>query len=379
MSARGCKRAGPELRFPAQVRDNQVRKTMKNPLSAASRPRLSTASRLRRWAALALAAAILFPIAFLSLLPPLFGREPDVAVASVDQAMCVLDADGSAGIIVGGDSRAKNQVIPAVLEEETGKRAVNVGEVLHLGGDPATLINVLRKYPKALEGHPDLILSLTLDGLNDLGFKGTPMATLLNWTAYDHFRVAVRRPKAWPLWMSSWFLPNLGRLCANKWKGNLFACDTGVYRPPALLAEAGYSAVEGKRLTGFWLCPSIRRDYLLDGGRWKAFQAALAWLDRSPVRTVLLYNAPIDTAWLRRTDGDVPLEMEARFSDMVAAEAARHPKVAYLDFFRHPLAELDSSMFYDQCHLNRPGAEIFSRRLGRYLAARAVTAAATPP
>jgi hypothetical protein len=347
---------------------------MKNPFRAASRKR-----RLAAYGCAAATLGLFAPAVFLSLIPPFFGQEPDVKVASVDQAMCVLDADGSAGIIVGGDSRAKNQVIPSILEEETGRKAVNVAEVLHLGGDPATLVNVLRRYPHALESHPDVILSLTLDGVNDLGFKGTPMATLLNWSAYDHFRVAIRRPRAWPKWMSESFLPDLGRLCANKWKGDLFACDTGVYRPPALLAEAGYSPLEGKRTSGFWLCPSIRQDYLLDGGRWKAFQAALDWLDQSPVRTVLLYNAPIDTAWLRRTDGDVPMEMEAVFSARVAAEAARHPKVAYLDFYRDSLPGLDTSMFYDQCHLARPGAVALSRALGRLLADRHRTASVTRP
>lgn len=326
------------------------------------------------WAAFGLAAAVgacLAPVAFLSLIPPLFGHYPDVGAGSVDQAMCVLNADGSAGILVGGDSRAKNQIIPAVLEAETGRKAVNIAEVLHLGGDPATLVNVLRKYPQALEGKPDLILSVTLDGVNDLGFKGTPIATLLNWTAYDHFRVAIRRPKAWPKWMRESYLPNLGRLRANQREGRLFACDADGYRPPTLLAEAGYSAIEGKRVSGFWLCPSLREDYLLDGGRWKGLRAALDWLDHSPVRRVLLVNAPIDTAWLRATDGDVPLEMEARFSEQLAAEAARHPKVVLMDYYRAPLESLDTSMFYDQCHLNRQGAMLLTRHLGKALASRA--------
>jgi hypothetical protein len=75
----------------------------------------------------------------------------------------------------------------------------------------------------------------------------------------------------------------------------------------------------------------------------------------------------------------VAMAMEERFSRMMAEESARYPKVAYLDFHRDPLPELTDAHFYDQTHLNREGAILFSRRLGAWLAAHPPAAAGAAP
>jgi hypothetical protein len=125
--------------------------------------------------------------------------------------------------------------------------------------------------------------------------------------------------------------------------------------------------------------PGREADYLLDGGSWKALRKALERLSGSRAGRIVVFNAPIDTAWLARTDGPVAMAMEARFSAMMAAETARHPKVEYLDFFTDPPPELEDRHFYDQTHLNHEGAALFSRRLGVYLAGRPGSRAASPP
>ncbi|MDB5106082.1 MAG: hypothetical protein JWP91_3771 [Fibrobacteres bacterium] len=282
--------------------------------------------------------------------------------------MCILDPDGSAGILVGGDSRALYHVVPSVIDSATGRKCVNVAQWLHLGGDPVSFVNVLRRYPRALESRPTIVLSVTLDGINDLGFKGTPMAEMFNWSPWDHFRTALRRPRAYPAYFLGAVLPAAAKTARNRFQGGGFTCDSTVYRPPRLEAGRGFEAYEGRKRTGFWMLPGREKDYLLDGGNWKALQRSLAWLSASRAERILVFNAPIDTAWLRGTDGPVAMAMEARFSEMMAAETARHPRVSYLDFYRNPLPELTDSLFYDQTHLNHEGALAFSRYLGGYLA-----------
>lgn len=338
--------------------------------SSASSPRgrgpaRGTLLRLAVPAALALA---LLPAAFLALLPPLFGKAPAVTVSPVERALCILDPDGSAGILVAGDSRAQYHLVPALLEEATGRKAVNVAQWLHLGGDPVTLVNALRRRPEALASRPVLVLSVTIDALNDLGFKGLPMVNLFNWRLRDHARVLAERQKAYPRFFFSHMLPSVGALIRNRWTGRAFRCGADIHRPPRLLASRGFEVYEGRKRAALWRMPQDEEDYLLEGGQWRNLRASLDWLSGAPVRDIVLINAPMDTAWLRASDGPVPVAMQDRFSRMLEKEASRHPKVTYLDFFRHPLPQLTDSMFHDQTHLNREGAEVFSRHIGEVLA-----------
>lgn len=324
------------------------------------------AGRLRAWLSAALLLAFL-PVFLVSLLPILFGKAPAVGVSAVEHSLCVLDADGGADIIAGGDSRALYHVIPAVVESTTRRTCVNVAKWTHLGGDPLSLVNALRRSPRALARRPTVILSVTLDGVNDLGFKGMPMVSLLNWGLIDHFRVLKERPKAYPMFVVKEMLPAIATLTKNRLTGNEFRCEDGLHFPANLLANKGADFYVGRKTSGFWRMPGSPEDYLLDGGQWGNLRSSLAWLARSNAGRVVLLHAPIDTAWLARTDGPVAVAMLGRFSDMLAQEAGLHPKIMLLDYARNPLPELVDSLFHDQTHLNREGAELFSRKLGERL------------
>ena len=322
-------------------------------------------------AAVFLSGLIIPPLALLALLPSLLGREPAVTVSPVEQSLCVLcalDSSGPTGILVGGDSRALYNVIPSALDSATGRKTANVAQWLHLGGDAVTLVNVLRRYPRIMAAKPIIVVSVTLDGLNDLGFKGIPMATIMNWGLFDHLRAAYRRPRAYPKYFATAIAPAAASMLLRRLKGEPFVCDGNVYRPPRLEADRGFQAYEGRKTEGFWSLPGNEKDYLLEGGNLKALHKALAWLSASQAERIVVFNAPIDSAWLARTDGPVAMAMEARCSDLMAREIAKHPRIEYLDFHQNPLPELEDRHFYDQTHLNREGALLFSRHLGAYLA-----------
>lgn len=314
---------------------------------------------------------VLPPVAALMLvvsLPSLFGNEPAIGPSPVEQSLCLLDPDGKADVLVGGDSRALYQLIPSILEDSTQKKCVNLGQWLLLSGDPTSLVNALRKHPEALAGHPTLVISITLDAFNDLAFKGIPIVTLLNWSLGDHLRTLLHRPKAYPLFWFREMLPALGKLARRKWFTKDIGCSRFTFLPRRLAENSGFEPYEGRKTENLWGMPAVERDYLLDGGNWKSFRKSLDWIDHSPIKRVIILNAPLDTSWISAINGPVPMRMEARLCAQMEKEAERHAKATFLDLFTHPLPQIPESLFYDQYHLNHQGAIILSRWLGGILA-----------
>lgn len=320
---------------------------------------------------LALGAAFAFTAAAwlggLAVVPALFGHDVGAGFASVERSLCALGGTPP-DIVIGGDSRAKQQVEPLILEEITGKRAINVAEAVTFGGDLPTLANALRKQPGVLAESPVLILSVSVPGFNDLALDDLPAAAVLNWAPRDHLRVAFRAPGKYAGYLFGWYLPFLKRHWAHRRKGTGFACEEGVALQPALMASRGFrphhQQVDTLKPAGRF---QTREDFLLDGGRRRAFAKALEYLAASPARAILLYNAPMTREWREDPAHAVDVEMEHRFADLVAAEAARHPKVRFVDFVRNPPEDLESEHFADNYHLNGKGSPRFTRRLAGLL------------
>jgi hypothetical protein len=278
--------------------------------------------------------------------------------------------DGSAGILVAGDSRARYNIDPAVLERETGRRCVNIGNVLPLGGDLSTLVKALRRNPAALASHPILIVSVTLEGINDMGYANAAVTNLFEWTPRDHLRAALRHRQRYLIHFTNVFLPSIKTLLIHKWKGRMFRCGGDIYVPPRLLRDRGFEAQTGRKAPqDLWVWPRVAEDYLIDGGRRRSFESALRWLSTCPAGRVVVVNGPMDTAWLRATDGPVPLAALDRFQGILAGAAKRYPGMTFLDWYPDGVPGLETEThFNDQLHLNREGAEIFSRYLAKSLA-----------
>ena len=75
---------------------------------------------------------------------------------------------------------------------------MNIAEPIPFGGDLSTMVKVLRKHPQTMASHPILLLSVNLESLNDLGFTGRPVATLLDWTPYGRQEEWEDSPTGWP-------------------------------------------------------------------------------------------------------------------------------------------------------------------------------------
>jgi hypothetical protein len=342
----------------------------------------SPGRRIPRLAAVTLLVLLLAAWAFFASVPFLFGKDVGAGFASVDLDLCVLGSDGAADILVGGDSRAKVQVDPILLEKLTGERAINVAEDITFGGDLPTLANALRHYPRILAKAPILIVSVSVTGFDDLALDDLPAASVLNWSPWDHARAAAHRPGKYFRYLSGWYVPFLGRHILHEARHTGFQCRDGLYLPPAILAARGFrpirprsdspdSARARKPDRAAQPDPGLARgtgpDILLDGGRRRAFARALDWLAASPARIILLYDAPLDPRWRADPAHAAGMETERRFAALVASEAARHAKVHFADFAGTPPPELDGTHFADNYHLNAAGAELFTRHLAGLL------------
>lgn len=329
--------------------------------------------RLLRWATLALLASAILAFAAFAAVPALYGEDVGAGFASVERKLCALDRDGSARLLIAGDSRAKVNLDPRVLDSISGLRAVNIAEVVNFGGDLPTLANVLRKYPRVLEGKPVLLISVSVSGHDDADLSGITASGVLNWSPRDHARVALRKPRAYAHFLTAWYLPFLKRHLVHAWKKDGFACTEEVTLPTALLESRGFRpetrVADPTRPDPGRKATVTREDFILDGGRARAFEAALAWLAASPARAIVLYNAPLLPGWGERPGEEIDLALEAEFAGRVSAAAQPHAKVRFLDFTAHPPPELRPEHFADNYHLNEKGAALFSRRLGEYLVA----------
>ena len=302
---------------------------------------------------------------FFAAVKALFGKEIGAGYSGPALTLCALDRDGSAGIIVAGDSRAKTQIDPAVLEERTGLKSINAAEIISLGGDITTFVNALRAQPKALESHPVILLSVTLRGMNDFSMETIPSATLLNWSAFDHARVAAGKPARYWRFFSGQYLPALRREAMHRWRKDGFACEDGVHLSPALVESKGYRPYTGRAReplaadTGGWM---------IDGGSWRAFKASLDWLERSPAKAVVIVDAPLEPGWRGKVLDAEWEGVRTRFSGMLQEAVAGRKKVRFLDFTSRPVLDLDTAYFYDGYHFNKEGAGIFTAYLGDVLA-----------
>ena len=285
--------------------------------------------------------------------------------SNTELLLCGLNRQGHIPILVGGDSRAKLQVIPAVVKAQTGRECLNIAETLPFGGDITTLANSLRKNPGSLATHPLLVVSVSMVAIDDLNFADAASAMAFNWSPADHARVLARKPAAYGRHLLERFLPAVKRELMRGVRGTGFTCpDSGVYIAPYLAGSMGYYFNDsGKLPARFHEEEEGRRSYLIEGGNWKSFRKSLEWLARSQASHILLYNAPYNPKWVRERPDSELRRAETRFSGMVSDLVLGNPRVTFLDFHRNPLPEIDSTCFIDRSHLNAKGSALFSRIL----------------
>lgn len=319
-------------------------------------------------------------LALLAAVPWIAGDEVGSGYSGVETSLCALDHAGTVPILIAGDSRAKFQISPALIREQTGLSAANVAEPYPLGGDAATLVNSLKRNRRPLACRPILLLSFSYHCANDLELDDIPLASLFNWRLRDHVRLAAHRPGPYFALLWGRFLPGLHRTLVHRWKGDGFACKDGEspYYPRAALDSLGFMPTPDRDSH-----PSRDGnpdgDFSLGGANWRVLRRSLRWLARSGAGRIVLLNAPIDPRWAAENPRSSLQVAEKDFSDSLSALAIALGReesipIQCFDFYRRPLAGLGPEHFFDRNHLNPRGARLYSLALadslGRILGPR---------
>ena len=312
----------------------------------------------------------------LAIAPRLLGDEVAPGFSGPELGLCGLDNRGDVPIVIGGDCRAKFQVLPAIVSAARGQACINVAEPYPLGGDITSLANAIRKNPLPLRSHPLIVVSVSMEAANDLDLKNLPFTLALNWSLREHARVAWAEPAAYAAYMWGAYIPSLKRILVHTWKGDLFACHEGdpPYVSGNLAANLGYVSSPAKPDPAGMAEEAKPLRRMLDGANWRNLERSVAWLSRSGASGVVLYNAPLNPDWRRRYPDSEIRRAETRFSAALArlGESYRNsqgPKVRVIDFNAAGAPVFDASLFLDRRHMNRQGAEIFSTILADSIAA----------
>jgi hypothetical protein len=247
-------------------------------------------------------------------------------------------------VIIGGDSRAAAQVVPALIEARTGRAAVNVATAAQ---DLITLSNALARHDIRGGGRV-LIVSASFFQVNDSAIDGGFLSTacLLNMTTRERARV---------------YLDRLG----SPWSPLAFKFTEDPPRevPVEQLREKGFVGID-KQLS--LPLPKVLlnahpwyRKISLNGARWRIFQEALDRLAASGYR-VYIVQPPVSPAWRAYTANTFVASAEMAYAAMLSSVARKHTNVSFLDFYSVPDPRLSNDKFADIQHLNRGGAELFT-------------------
>lgn len=321
----------------------------------------------------------MLPLVFVLVSAPLFmllvldgihrvaGETIPAGLNGPEAGLCGMDRDGSVSILVGGDSRAKMQIIPQILTEHTGKSCINISEIMPFGGDLTTLANTLRKHPEYLAQKPTLVLSVSSNQVNDFDLDKNPLTMTFNWGLPTHLRFAAHAPGKYFPFLFSRLLPSLKKELIHDWRGDRFACSDEVYYPPLLAASKGFRGSTDHEVAGtFPEEERVDKDrFMIEGGNWDSFKRSLDWISKSDAGRIVVFHAPYNPKWMKMFPGSELRKNETRFSDNLRDLLRGYPEITLLDFYRNPDPLLDSSHFENRSHLNMRGAKVFSGIIAR--------------
>jgi hypothetical protein len=119
-------------------------------------------------------------------------------------------------VLIAGDSRMLNGLIPALFEQELGMRTRNIADAIHFGGNLTTLVLTLKHIsPEARANIALLIFDLTAYGLDDAHPVTMSGSEFTHYSLADQIRMAGTSPGAFlkQAWQNFW--PNQIRA----WRG----------------------------------------------------------------------------------------------------------------------------------------------------------------
>jgi hypothetical protein len=282
------------------------------------------------------------------------------SVELLSKTIKLLQQVPNAKVIMAGDSKAERQLDPQIFVD-AGVPAVNIavpsGDLyalvqnmafLGLDKSPATFIFSVGSY-QINDGHHD---------------KDTYSAEqFFAYTPLERLR----------MFKSSYFLAARTMLKKEQVYRNYGAIAQNIMNSPGGYPNLGFLPVGPSDFS----CQKFRhnsrvspwstyRDVKTDGARWRLFTEAVQKLSTWPGRYII-FNSPHSKKGIECLAGSYGEDLERAYSQKASEFIKPFANVRFADFFWEPPVPLPDSYYYDPGHLNKDGAEIFTRWWLAYL------------
>jgi lysophospholipase L1-like esterase len=313
--------------------------------------------------------AIIFMVAFHVLATAIYPRP--AARMDVYRKTAALTDRFRPAVLVAGDSRAESGVMPKLIAPLLGLTDDGVINIAVGAGDTASAVAAYREFDHRMHKRPIMLLGVSISKVNDNAPNWKSDELLWSVGLVDRLRlVSVRRA------LTATFLP----------EKTLYHRLTGWPAPGKHTASQGifpaYPAIEDR---GFHSNPTLPPELLdhtcrshhriwykdadIDGIRWRQFEANVRELLDAGVQVVVL-NPPLHPSFEQVILADpVSAEATTRYERKLRDFCDR-VGVPLLSYDNDVLAGAASGDYYDDpLHLNRKGAAVLSRRIGRDVAA----------
>ncbi len=262
-------------------------------------------------------------------------------------------------IIVGGDSRAERQIIPKIVNDRLGVKAINIGAS---AGDIGSFYNALIEYDM-ISDNKLVIVSVSSIEINDnvVGKWGIPHAYITYMSFFDNIKLF-----GWeyPSMMLERFRLTLDEIFTNKSSYTLNIYDSRI-------ETKGFLGITGDITDWEFDEINIKEDTLKvgwylnsnhDGVCKITFNKIIKKIAQTELNLVLI-QPPVSPSWYKHTRGTYIDSIELNHSKYLKSISSNYDNISFLDFYTNQSDIFHDSMFYNSVHLNSGGAEIFTNAL----------------
>lgn len=273
---------------------------------------------------------------------------------------------GKLNIVIAGDSRAERQLIPKVIQEETGIPAINIAIS---NGELVTSLNAIKEHYN--DKNFIYVLSISSFQIND-------GATSPGYLSEKAFQKASLYEK-WYLYKNNGvgFIKIYGKLLDQIYH-EIF--NKVSYYDKNSLANQGFLGIDGyfkpfvsqKEITNYIHKHRHYENLSNNNIRWRIFKESVEKLSHLKGKTLLI-NPPLSAYGKEITENTVIEKAEVEYAKKVKKLSKEYENIEFLDLYNEDKMALDDSLYYDFYHLNKKGAKIYSKNIARIIKQKVVT------
>ncbi|MCB9427108.1 MAG: hypothetical protein H6584_08820 [Flavobacteriales bacterium] len=257
----------------------------------------------------------------------------------------------SLNIIVAGDSRAERQLIPKIIKTHTGINSINVAVS---AGDLALTVPALSAYSDS----DVFVISASSWQINDgaidhgyLSYKCFQQIGLV-----DKIKLYRNDTKELLNMYAGLFTYVLRHLFLD----SNYSYDEEVIKEEGFMGIQSVLKVNMKEVTHLIGSHSWYKNINSKGCRFQVLIESLNRLDEKG-SLVFIYQPPVSPIWKEQTKNTEIGMFEKEYSKKLDSLCAKSDNIIFYDFYSTDISQLKNEMYYDYQHLNRKGAEVFSK------------------